>query len=77
MRKRGMRTREATSGTSRGLNTIEVTLPNGCWDLLHRGVVFVRVGPASPTCNTKLRIAHNVESSQRKGPEYLHRGIGH
>jgi hypothetical protein len=40
-------------------------------------MVLVRVGPASPRCNTKLRIVHDLKGSQWNGLEYLHCGNGH
>jgi hypothetical protein len=52
-------------------NTIGVILPNGCWDLVHHGVVCVRVGPAFPRIDTQLRIFHDDKRSQRNGSKYF------
>ena len=54
-----------------GENTIGVILPNGRWDLVHHGVVFVRVGPASPRTDTQLRGFHDPNRSQRNGPQHF------
>ena len=58
-------------------NSIGLILPNGCWDLVHRGVVFVRVSPASPRINTQLGFFHDINRSQRNGPKYLSAGNSH
>ena len=51
-------------------NSEGVVLPNGCWDLVHHGVVFVREGPASPTTDAKDCGFHYPNRSQRNGPKY-------
>ncbi len=51
--------------------TVGVIPPNGCRDLVHRRVVFVRVGPASPRTDTQLYSFRDQDRSQRDGPEYF------
>ncbi len=58
-------------------NSSGVILPNRTWELVHRGVVVVRVSPASPMIDTHFRISHDIKRSQWNGPEYLGGGNGH
>ena len=55
----------------KGENSIGVILPNGCRELVHRGVVFVRVGPAPPRTDTQLYSFHDPDRSQRDGSKYF------
>jgi hypothetical protein len=52
-------------------NSIGFIPPNGFWDLVHRGIVFVRVGPASPRFDTHLGTFHDDKRSQRDGSKYF------
>lgn len=54
-----------------------VVLPNKACDLDDRGIVAVRVGPAYPRPDTRLRSGHDEIRSQRNGPEYLDGADGH
>ena len=58
-------------------NTIGVILPNRCWDLIHRGVVFVRPCPASPGINTQLCFFHDENRPERNGSKYFGGRNGH
>ena len=54
-----------------------VSLPNRVWDLVDMGVVAVRIGPASPSCDISLRTIDDEIRPQRDGPDYLGRRKGH
>ena len=54
-----------------------VVLPNEACDLGDRGIVAVRVRPAYPRLDTRLRGGHNKIRSQRNGPNYLDGADGH
>jgi hypothetical protein len=54
-----------------------VILPNDAWDLDDLGIVAVRVGPAFPRLDTRLRIGDDEIRPQRNGPEYLDARNGH
>jgi hypothetical protein len=53
-----------------------VILPNEACELVDRGIVAVRVGPAIRS-DTQLRSLHDVICPQRNGPEYLDGGNGY
>ena len=53
------------------ISQIWVVLPNDTWDLDDLGIVSVRVGPAFPGFDTRLRIGDDEICPQRNGPEYI------
>ena len=59
------------------ISQIWVILPNEACDLDDLGIVAVRVGPAFPRCDTRLRIGDDEIRPQRNGPEYLGGRNGH
>ena len=56
---------------------IMVIPPDEACDLGDRGIVAVRIGPAFPRCDTRLRIDDNDIRPQRNCPENLSERKGH